>query len=413
MTIAYAPRAVDRLLADYLTGLPGLLLVGPRAVGKTTTARQFARSELRLDHPPTAEAVRADPDAALRGLPEPILVDEWQVVPDVLGAVKRAIDAEPRSGRFVVTGSVRGDLDVPTWPGTGRLVRIDMHGLTPAEVAQNIPAIPFIDRVASEGAEAALAKLAQPPDLRGYLELALRSGFPEPLLRLPRRLRRPWLRSYLDQFLTRDAAGLGEDRDPVRLRRYFEALAINTAGVVEHRALYEAAGINIKTAHAYDRLLTNLLVVEAVPAWTTNRLKRLVRTPKRYVCEPALAASVLEADIDAIFRDGTLVGRLLDTFVVALLRAQLVLCDSAPRLYHLRQSDGRHEIDVIIELGARRVVGIEVKTGAPKPAEARHLAWLRDEIGEAFVAGLVLHTGPLPYRLDDRIVAAPIAALWS
>ncbi len=105
-----------------------VLLVGPRATGKTTTARRLSASVVRLDRPAEAAAFLADPDAALARLTEPVLLNEWQAVPDVLGAVKRAVDDDPRPGRFLLTGSVLADLDAATWPGTGRLVRLAMYG---------------------------------------------------------------------------------------------------------------------------------------------------------------------------------------------------------------------------------------------------------------------------------------------
>jgi uncharacterized protein len=98
------------------------------------------------------------------------------------------------------------------------------------------------------------------------------------VLRLPAAERTPWLDSYLDQLPTRDAADIGAHRDPQLLRRYVESYALNTAGVIDHRAIYQAAGIAKNTGDAYERLLRNLLIIEALPAWWTNRLKRLVRT---------------------------------------------------------------------------------------------------------------------------------------
>jgi len=129
----YQPRLVDGLIRTLLAELPALFIVGPRATGKTTTAARYARTVIRLDREAEAVAFRADPDAALRGLPEPVLLDEWQVVPGVLGAIKRAVDTRPDPGRFLVTGSVRGDLEGELWPGTGRLTRIPMYGMTVRE----------------------------------------------------------------------------------------------------------------------------------------------------------------------------------------------------------------------------------------------------------------------------------------
>ncbi len=406
----YVPRLVDSLLARLLAELPALLVVGPRATGKTTTAARHAATVVRLDRPAEAVAFGADPDAALRGLREPVLLDEWQAVPGVLGAVKRAVDQDSRPGRFLLTGSVRADLERETWPGTGRLVRIPLQGMSVREQLGATTGPPLLDVLAETGEPRLPSDI---PDLRGYVELAFRSGFPEPALRLSDTARQAWLDSYLEQLLTRDAEQVDGGRDPRRLRRYFEAYALNSAGVVEDKTLYEAAGINRKTALAYERLLGNLLVVESVPAWASNRLKRLVLSPKRYVVDAALMGAALRLDVDAVLRDGNLLGRMLDTFVAAQLRAELAVAAARPRVHHLRQEQGRREIDLVAEPSGQRVIGIEVKaTAAPGAADARHLAWLRDRLGSDFATGVLFHTGPRLYVLGDRIVAVPIAAFW-
>jgi uncharacterized protein len=408
----YRGRLVDTLLANLVESLPAVMVVGPRAAGKTTSARRLARSVVRLDRGAEAAAYDADADAALRSLPEPILLDEWQAVPGVLGAVKRAVDDDPRPGRFILTGSVRADLEAQTWPGTGRVVRVSMYGLTRREVDGDATAPTIFDRLVASGI-ADLRLPAHVPDLRGYLEMALAGAFPESVLRLSGPVRDRWLDGYLDQLLTRDAAQLVGLRDPILLRRYFEALALNTAGLVEERTLIEAARVSAKTAASYDGLLANLFVVDALPAWATNRLKRLVRGPKRYVVDAALAAAALRMDVDGILRDGDLMGRVIDTFVLSQLRAEVEVSDLRPRLYHARVEQGRHEIDVLVELSGSRVIAIEIKAdSAPTAAAARHLNWLRDQLGDRFLLGLVLHTGPQIYELGDRVAAVPICALW-
>lgn len=405
----YRSRMLDGLLEELLAELPAVMVTGPRAGGKTTTAARHAASVVRLDRVLEAEAFLADPDVALGAYEEPILLDEWQEVPGVLGAVKRAVDHDPRPGRFLLTGSVRAELDTATWPGTGRVVRVAMHGMTVREQLGRAQAPTLLDVLAA-GDVPGVPR--DPPDLRGYVELALRGGFPDPALRMTERARTRWLDGYVEQLLTRDAAGIDPGRDPARLGRYLEAYALNTAGLAADATLLEYAGVNRKTAVAYERLLTSMFVVDALPAWSTNRLKRLARGRKRHLVDPALIASILHLDAGAVLRDGDLLGRVLESFVVAQVRAELPLCAARPRLYHVREEHGRHEVDLLAELGAGTVVAFEVKAGAADRRAARHLIWLREQLGERFSRGVVFHTGPRPFELGDRILALPICALW-
>ncbi len=410
----YLPRLIDPVLEELFEQLPALMIVGPRAAGKTRTAERRAATVARLERPLEAAAFEGDPDAALRDMPEPLLLDEWQVVPDVLGAVRRAVDSSPSAGRFLLTGSVRAVLENSVWPATGRVVQLAMYPMTQRELDGHATGPTFLDRLA---AGETLTAPADPPDLRGYVELALRSGFPEPALQLSGTARQAWLEGYLANLVTHDVEQLEESRtrrrDTQRLRRYLEAYALNSAGVADHRTIYEAAAINKATAVAYEDLLSGLLIAEQIPAWTSNRLKRLTSRPKRHLIDPALIAAALRLDVNGVMRDGDLLGRILDSFVVAQLRPELAASSSRPRLHHLRTAQGRHEIDLVAELAGGNLIGIEIKAGGVvKRDDARHLAWLRDELGERFIAGVVLHTGPRGYPLDERIAAVPIAALW-
>ena len=405
---SYLERMVDPWIAEVLESAPAVMITGARASGKTTTALRHASSVVRLDRAREALAFEADPDAALRNRPEPVLLDEWQACPGVLGAVKRAVDAERRAGRFILTGSVGADTDPALWPGTGRLIRIGMHPMTVRELSA-VPPRPFVSQLLQSKP---LMLSSDPPDLRGYVEIALRGGFPEPATGLSGSVRASWFDSYLDQLLTHERAGEINGR-VARLAEFFQAYALNSAGIVNDTVLYQAAGLDRRTALAHTRLLSDLGVIAEVPAWASNRLKRLARKPKRYVADTGLWSSGVGADVDVVMSDGDLLGRLIDTFVANQLRAESVVDPLRPRLYHLRDRDGRHEVDLIADLGARGIIGIEIKAhSAPTTAHARHLAWLRDQMGDRFKVGAVLHTGPARFRLGDRIEAIPICALW-
>jgi uncharacterized protein len=412
-SIRYASRLVDGPLEELFSQLPALLVVGPRAAGKTTSARRLARTVVRLDVPAEAAAFRFDADAALTAMPEPVLLDEWQEVPELMGAVRRAVDEDSRPGRFLLTGSARARRGTQAWSGIGRVVNLRMYGLTVRETLGRGAGPAFLERLAAADV-GSFPAFADPPDLRGYVGLALRGGYPEPVLRLAGAARQAWLDTYVDQLVTRDAEALGGARDPVLLRRYFEALCASTAGVVEDKTLYDAAGISRITAGAYERLLSDLFVFDTLPAWSNNRLSRLVKGPKRYLTDTSLVAAALRLDERSVLRDGDVLGRLIDTFVVSQIRPEAELGPQRARLHHLREKDGRHEIDLLAEVAGGDVIALEIKaTAAPGSDDARHLAWLRDQLGQRFLAGAVLHTGPRPFVLSERIFALPICSLWT
>jgi uncharacterized protein len=409
----YVPRIVDGLLDELLASFPAISLVGPRAAGKTTTAVRRGGTVLRLDRPEVRQSVAASPDAMLAGLRPPVILDEWQEVPELLGAVKRSVDENPAPGRYILTGSVRAELQNRVWPGTGRLLQIPMYGMSVREILRRASTSPFIDRVIAGGTDAVTA----PDDalnVRGYLDLMLAGSFPEPSLRIPAAARRRWFAGYVEQMITRDVPAVAPRRDPELLRRYLSVLAVNTAGIAAESTLWSAAGINARTAQSYQALFQRMLVLDLVPAWFCNRIKRLVKAPKRYLVDPALVAAVLGLGQEAILYGPDMLGRLLDTFVAAQLRAEIASSSNDPRLYHLREEQGSREIDLLIETAGGHLIGIEVKAAATvATSDARHLAWLRDETGDAFTAGIILHTGPNVFPVSDRIIAAPVSALWS
>jgi predicted AAA+ superfamily ATPase len=410
VTESYIPRLVDGLIHDLLVAAPAVMVIGPRTSGKTTTALRHVVGSVRMDRPRDAEAFRADPDAALAAQATPLLVDEWQAVPEVLAAIKRSVDADPRPGRYIVTGSVRADLDDQTWPGTGRVVRVPVWPLTQRELTRGAGGPGLLDRIMADGLDAVVTP-ADPPDLPEYLRLTAAGGLPPAVLSPDPGYRRRWYASYIEQLVTRDAEGIDEGRDPVRLRRYLDVLAENTAGLPTDATLVDAGGMNVRTAAAYDRLLQALGILDIVPAWSTNRLKRLAQRGKRYLTDTGLTAAALRVDAHDLIRDGVLFGRLLEAYVAAQVRAEVAVSDALPTLHHVRDRDG-HEVDLLLDYGRRGLLAIEVKaSSAPKPSDAAGLVWLRERV-PAVRAGLVLHTGPHVYRFSDTVAAVPIAALW-
>ncbi len=391
------------------------MLVGPRASGKTTSALRLANTTLRLDQVEIRHAVLADPDSVLVDCDPPVLVDEWQSAPGSLGAAKRIIDTDPTPGRFIFTGSATDTLNSSAWPGTGRFIRVEMWGLTQREIKRSIGVrtSTFFDLVADDQFDGEFRLPDHRPDTNSYVDMALASGFPEAIARSTDRTRLAWLDSYLDHLVGRDVDLIAAVRDPAKLRTYLACLAANTAGTPSMQTLLAASNIDKSTAARFDALLERLFITQQVPAWSSNRLTRVSARRKRYLCEPALVGPLIGLDRRTIVRNGDLAGRIMDSFVAAQIRPELTLGTFPVEMSHVRQ-DGRHEIDIVLERRDGALVAIEVKAGTDVDRnDARHLVWLRDQLNpQTFRAGIVFHTGQLVRRLDDRVWAVPICALW-
>ena len=407
---SYIHRLLDDRIEELLGAHPALLVTGPRATGKTTTAARHCKTILRMDSPAQASVAEADPDALLHGLDEPILIDEWQLQPQMVGAVKRAVDASPRPGRFILTGSAAHQRSMTLWPGTGRLLHVAMWPMSARELRRDAEDVTGLLAALCSGAFDIDEWHSDFGGLRHLLDITLRSGFPQPAVRLGEEQRVAWLTSYLDQVITHDLDT--SRRDPGRLSRYLEALALHTSTVTGDVALQRAAGIDRRTAIAYEKLLVDTGILVQLPAWWSNRLKRLVQRPKRLLCDAALAAAAARLSRDGLMRDGTMLGRVIETYAVMQLKASVDAELAQARMFHLRTEQGRHEVDIVVELADRRVVAFEVKVGvAPTAQDARHLIWLREQLGESFVGAVVLHAGHRAFSLHERIWAVPIARL--
>ncbi|WP_124846045.1 DUF4143 domain-containing protein [Arachnia propionica] len=384
------------------------MLTGPRGCGKTTTALRRASSTLRLDVPGQAAAFRGAPDEVLGGLDPPVLIDEWQSEPESLGAVKRAVDAGGGQGRFLITGSVRSRLSVDTWPGTGRITPIPMFCLTQGELEGRAGSVRVVERLFGPD-EPTVGMLHDAPGLVDYAAMVTRGGFPE-AIRLSPGVRGRWYHGYVEHLVHRDVQELQAVRNPQVLARLLEAAAHNTAGTPAVQSLAEQVGADHRTVGSHLDLLEELRIIERLPAWGSNRLNRAVKSPKVFLTDTGMAAHLMGDDQQGLLLDASRLGRIIETFVLAQLRP---LLHPKVRALHFRDGNGRREVDLVLESTKGRIVGLEIKaSNTATKQDARHLAWLRDQVGDQFVRGLVLHTGPMTFPLGDRLWAVPIASLW-
>lgn len=435
MPDTYRYRLVDQELDELLAGVSAVALEGPKGVGKTATAERRARSSFRLDHPAQRQIAEADP-AVMLGAEPPVLLDEWQHVPAVWDAVRRAVDAGAAPGSFLLAGSAAPTV-APTHSGAGRIVSVRMRPLALAERGLCAPTVSLAALL--RGGRPAISG-ESPVDLAGYAREIVSSGFPG-LRALSGRALRAQLDGYLAHVVDRDFVEQGHPvRRPDTLRRWMTAYAAATATTTSLEKIRNAATSGDgetaakTTALAYRDVLERLWIIEALPGWvpSRNQLARLTQAPRHHLADPALAARLLGVDEGALLhgessplfdaagpgprvkattpRDGTLFGQLFESLVTLSVRAYAQVAEA--RVRHLREQDGRHEVDLIVERADQRVVAFEVKLAAEvDDRDVRHLIWLREKLGADLLDAAVLTTGTHAYRRADGIAVIPAALL--
>lgn len=379
---------------------PIVVIDGPRGVGKTTTARRLAQSTVSL--PEQLDRLQFDAAAFLAALPKPALIDEWQLAgTDLLWTLKRLVDRDPTPGQFILTGSVEPATYGPTYPLIGRATRLVLRPFTVAEQNGVGHQLTLLDHLVNEQSP----PTAPPSMIPFSLELLGRSGFPAAFQYADPR---PFLESYAS--MTAERAG-AEGRDASRLLRTLRVLATLESEAVPDRRIWEAADINKATWKSYEDLLTRTHLNGSTPAFSSNRLKRLTSYPKRYFADVAMALALADLTTTRLESQPSVAGHYFGSFVVQQLRTQ---ADSqGATISHVRTGGGEREVDILIEVG-NRVIAFEVKLATRIGRDAAtSLEWLRDQLDERFLAGLVVYAGADTYPIGDRVWAMPVSALWA
>jgi predicted AAA+ superfamily ATPase len=422
-TMSYRPRIVESELDELRGSLPAIAIEGAKAVGKTALASRGAKTIYELDDPNRLALAEADPRRLL-GAEPPVLIDEWQRLPQIWDLVRRAVDQGADPGQYLLTGSVSPD-GLGTHSGAGRIPVLRLRPLALAERIDEMPTISLAELLKGRrpelGGETAF-------DLENYTDEILASGFPG-LRDLSGRPLRAQLDGYLARIVDREFAELGHElRNPARLRRWMEAYAAASSSTASFEKIRNAATDGSgeiptrKGVLPYRDVLRRLWVLDPVDGWlpTRSRLSKLAVAQKHQLVDPALAGRLVGATKTALLdgddlgppvpRDGTFLGALFESLMTLSVRVYAQAAEA--QVKHLRTHRGDHEIDLIVERGDGRVVAIEIKLGPqPRDEDLRHLKWLRNSIGEDLLDAIVVTTGPSGYRREDGIGVVPAALL--
>ncbi|MCL2804299.1 MAG: ATP-binding protein, partial [Micrococcales bacterium] len=384
-----------------------VFVMGARQVGKSTLVTECALEMalppiVTLDNKASRDAALADPTGFLAGLPRPAVLDEVQRAPDLLLAVKQAVDQDNAPGQFILTGSsnVRTNRKIKD-SLTGRMEIITLWPLAQAEIHRG-----------SNLVDALFA--GTPPMVAGavigpgaFAAQVAQGGFPEAIRREGQRRDR-WLRDYLDSSLDKDLRDVSDALKLEEMPRLIRLAAAQASGLVNYASLASRLGISQVTVKSYVELLETVFLLRRVPAWRPGLAAREVHSPRLHLTDTAMLLHLLGADQSRIGRDDQITGKALENFVVMEMIKQAAASSVDARVYHYRA--GLDEVDLVLESRAGDVVGIEVKASAtPSLSDRRALEKLRGLAGERFKAGMVVYSGTQTIPLGDRLWAMPIS----
>jgi len=401
----------EELLSDFRA----VVINGPRQAGKSTLVHQVQHTRgpvVTLDEPGALAAALGDPIGFLAGQPPEVAIDEFQRGGnDLLLALKARLDRSDQRGQYLLAGSTRF-LTTRTLSETltGRVGLIELLPLSMGERSGTREA--FLDSLFEGGLKSIDSERL---DRHDYAELIAQGGFPEMVLgSTTHRFRATWCESYLRTVTAlANVEQAAEIRRPELIGQLLDQIAARSAGEVVVTDLGRELGASDRLIESYLDVLETLYLIRLLPGWSTSRTNRAKRRRVAHLVDTALAAHLRDQNSGDLARtDNPWFGPLLESFVVSELTKQSTWSERPVSVAHYRDRDQR-EVDIVLERG-QRVAGIEVKaTATPRPRDARHLAYLRDRLGDRFTLGVVLHTGHQQVVLGDRLVAAPLSTIWT
>lgn len=408
----FLPRKLAPMLLEALSDTPVVCLLGSRQCGKSTLAQRCEpdRSYINLDDKNFLDLAKFDPEGFIDGLPERVTIDEIQRAPELSLAIKRSVDARRTPGRFLLTGSANL-LQLPRLADSlaGRMECLFLQPLIESEKCESPGQ--FLEAWLSGNLSRQISASVPPAksDLPGRL---VAGGYPSSFTRSPKRAR-AWQRQFLQSIIERDirdVADVKNGRDVARLLEYFSN---QTATLINVTATANSLKHTRTTIERYLGVLEKLFLVRVLPAWHSNRNKRLVKAPKIHLCDSGLAAVLSQLREELWMSERTRFGHLLESFVVQQIITMGAWHDEQLSFYHYRDKD-QVEVDLVIE-SRDDVWGIEVKAAATvKSADGNGLRRLAQSSNDRFKGGIVFYDGSsiLPIDSSLNIYAVPLRTLW-
>lgn len=415
----YLPRIMDELLFEELQAFGAVLLAGPKWCGKTTTAKQIARSTLSMQSPDHQEAymqlAEITPSLLLQG-ENPRLIDEWQMAPQLWDAVRHDVDEKGDVGLYILTGSTSVDEKRIMHSGAGRISRLKMHTMSLFESGDSNGTVSLAELFGSSSSIAVRSALS----VEDYARLIVRGGWPGTIGK-SEEINRRQIAGYCDTIVKTDINTIDVvSRDERKAISILKSYARHTATQATKKTILDDITANddslhINTLDSYLTALNRLLVIDDLPAWSPKlRSKSTIRVSEtRHFTDPAIAAYFLQAFPHDLLFDLKTLGFLFESLAVRDLRVYAQALRG--HLSHYRDNSGL-EADAIVHLPDGRWAAIEVKLGVKQVDEAaKNLLELKSRIDTSQMhepSFLMIITGAeFAYKRPDGVVVVPLGCL--
>ena len=423
MTTEYKPRIADRLLTRKLAGKGAVLIEGPKWCGKTTTAKQQARSILDLGDSEilkqSIQMMEISPKTLLQGT-TPRLIDEWQTIPPLWDSVRNEVDKRSDFSQFILTGSsVLPQADEMVHSGTGRIGRIKMRPMSLFESGESTGVVSLRDLFDGGSFEPQTNAI----DLQTMAYLTCRGGWPMATL-LDGDLALDQAFDYIDAVTERDIQRVdGVRRSPERARLLLRSYARNIAQQVSYSSIKsdmrsnDSKTLDEDTVADYIKTLKRLFVIEDLEAWNPNiRSKSAIRTgDTRHFVDSSIGTAALGLGPNDLVNDLNTFGLFFEDLAVRDLRVFAEALDG--KLFHYRDSSGL-ECDTVLHRRNGTYACIEIKLGGEKLIEegAASLTKLSETIDTSRMPApsfkmVLTAVGSYTYQRKDGIFVVPLGCL--
>lgn len=421
--VKYKSRIADRILERKVLGKGAVLIEGPKWCGKTTTAKQMAKSVLNLGDSAvlnqSAQMIDLSPATLLEG-DTPRLIDEWQALPPIWDSIRSEVDKRGMPSQFILIGSsVLPDADATIHSGTGRFAHVKMRTMSLYESGESTGAISLADLFEGKG----FGVVRNDMEVERLAFLTCRGGWPWATL-VPEEVALDQAFDYFDSVVNYDIQRVDKvkrsaERTKLLLRSYARNIAqqVSMATIRKDMLANDSSTLDENTVVDYIKALKKLYVIEDLPAWNPNiRSKAAIRTSDtRHFVDPSVGTAALGLGPKDLINDLQSFGLLFEDLVVRDLRVYAEALDGS--LYHYRDSNGL-ECDAVLHRRNGSYALLEVKLGGEERIEegAKNLKDLENKIdtermpAPSFLA-VVVGVGQYAYQRKDGVYVLPISCL--